>query len=128
ARCRGQLADAPTIDQHFDEARHWHDRSPAPFERARTDLAYGECLRRARRRGDARNAIRCALETFEELGARHWAARAQIELAATGETARRRGDASARLHLTPHALRVALAVAAGSSDRYSATLVFIRTA
>ena len=50
-----------------------------------------------------------------------------MELAATGETARRRGDASARLDLTPQELRVALAVAEGSSNREAAAALFLST-
>ena len=65
------------------------------FEAARTRLAYGERLRRARRRGRAREQLREALEDFERLGARPWAELRRAELAATGETARRR-DAAAR--------------------------------
>ena len=59
-------------------------------DRARTQLAYGEFLRRARRRVDAREHLRAALETFEDLGAGPWAERAAQELRASGETARRR--------------------------------------
>jgi DNA-binding NarL/FixJ family response regulator len=53
-------------------------------------LAYGETLRRARRRREARTHLREALGTFERLGAAPWAERAGAELRATGETARRR--------------------------------------
>ena len=68
-----------------------------PFDQARTELLYGEWLRRQRRRVDARRHLRAALELFGRSGASPWEARAQAELRASGETAgaiRRRGTSS----------------------------------
>jgi DNA-binding CsgD family transcriptional regulator len=127
ARCRGLLADPTTFEPHFDEALAWHDASPVVFERARTELSYGECLRRSKQRTEARRHIRSALETFERLGARPWVDRATSELAATGETARRRNDPSAAQELTAQELRVALAVAEGASNRDAASALFLST-
>ena len=62
-----------------------HDGLPMPFERARTLLALGERLRRAKQRAEAREPLtRGAATTFERLGARPWAERARAELRATG--------------------------------------------
>ena len=61
-----------------------------PFERARTQLALGERLRRAKQRAEAREPLTAALDAFERLGARPWAERARTELRATG------GQASGR--------------------------------
>ena len=72
----------------FDAALALHDGLPMPFERARTLLRFGERLRRARQRADAREPLKEALETFERLGARGWAERARTELRATGEQQR----------------------------------------
>jgi SRSO17 transposase len=69
----------------------WHGRTPTPFERARTELCYGERLRRARQRGQARERLRSAVETFSRLGAEPWADRARRELRATGESRMTRG-------------------------------------
>ena len=66
-----------------------------PYDRARTQLAYGEFLRRTQRRVDARTHLRAALETFEDLRADPLAERAGQELRASGETARKR-DPSTR--------------------------------
>ena len=69
---------------HFEEALRHHERDGQPFERARTQLAYAERLRRARQRAEARPLLTAALDTFERLGARPWADRARAELTATG--------------------------------------------
>ena len=94
-----------------------------PFERARTELCYGERLRRARRRAEARGQLHAALETFERLGAQPWANRARNELRATGETARR--DRTASDELTLQELQVALRVAQGATNREAAAALFL---
>ncbi|WP_426565430.1 AAA family ATPase [Angustibacter sp. McL0619] len=55
-----------------------------PFERAQSQLAYGEWLRRNRRTPQARTELRAALATFERLGATPWTERARGELRASG--------------------------------------------
>ncbi len=94
------------------------------FERARTQLAYGARLRRARRRIDAREQLRAALETFETLGAIPWVEQASAELAATGETARRR-DVSTLDQLTARELQVALLLSRGLTTRVAAGQLFL---
>lgn len=127
ARCRGLLASPEVFADDFEESLRWHDRVQRPFERARTELCYGECLRRAKQRSEAREHLRRALATFQDLRARPWVERSERELAATGETARRRGDFAAAEELTPQELRVALAVAEGASNREAATSLFLST-
>ena len=61
-----------------------------PFGEARTRLCYGERLRRAGRRVDARRQLRAALETFERLEAAAWITRTRRELRATRREAGRR--------------------------------------
>jgi len=127
ARCRAQLADdATTAQRHFLEALELHADDVAPFERARTELAYGERLRRERRKIDARTRLRSALDTFEGLGAALWAERARGELRATGATARKR-DVTTIDDLTPQELRIAELVAAGATNRDVATQLFVST-
>ena len=76
------LAADHAYSRLFTRALEWSGWSRQPFELARTELCYGERLRRARRRPEAREHLAAALGTFEELGARPWAQRASSELAA----------------------------------------------
>ena len=61
---------------------------------------------------------------FERLDARPWADRARAELAATGETVRRR-DPSTIDDLTPQELQIALLLAGGKTTRETAAAVFL---
>ncbi len=123
-RCEGQIADDVDIEGHFDRALELHAQTLDTFEAARTRLAYGERLRRARNRVRARKQLREALETFERLDARPWADRARAELAASGETLRRR-DPSSIDELTPQELQIALHLAGGKTTRETAAAVFL---
>jgi len=76
------------------------------MELARAHLLYGEWLRRAGRRVDARNQLGSAYEMFTAMGAAAFAERARRELAATGETVRKRG-ADTRDELTPQEAQIA---------------------
>jgi DNA-binding CsgD family transcriptional regulator len=124
ARCRGLLAAGDDMDEWFDKALELHARTPDVFEAARTRLAYGAALRRARKRVRAREELRAALKVFEALGAEPWADQASAELAATGETARRR-DASTLDDLTPQELQIARLLAGGKTTREAAAAVFL---
>ena len=114
-------ADAPAL---FDRALAHHDQSGRPYDRARTHLAYGEVLRRTQHRSDARRQLRAALAIFEELGAEPLISRAEQELRASGETARKR-DPSTLTLLTPMELRVAQLVARGLSNKDAAAECWI---
>jgi len=126
AHCRALLAGAETARSLFEEALTLHGRSRRPFERARTELAYGEFLRRARRRVEARTHLQAALDRFEQLNARPWAERARLELRAAGRTARKR-DPSTLLQLTPQEAQVARFVARGLHTREVAAQLFLST-
>jgi DNA-binding NarL/FixJ family response regulator len=94
------------------------------YEQARSELLLGEARRRERQRGAARVALRSAIAGFECAGATTWTERARSELAATGETARRRGP-SAIGELTPQERNVARLVARGLSNRQVAEQLFL---
>ena len=124
ARCRGLLAAPDELESCFQEAIQLHERTPDGFETGRTRLAYGARLRRTRRRVRARDQLRAALEIFERLGAQPWADQAAAELAATGETARRR-DVSTLDELTPQEAQIARLLADGKTTREAAAAVFV---
>ena len=79
-RSRGMLAADDSFETRFTRALHWNDWAKQPFELARTQLCFGERLRRAGRCRDACAQLASARETFEALGARPWAAAARCEL------------------------------------------------
>jgi DNA-binding CsgD family transcriptional regulator len=124
ARAEALLAADAEIGAAFATALAYHALTPDSFERARTELFFGERLRRARRRVDGRRQLRAALRTFERLGAAPWADRALAELRASGETARPRDD-SHRLTLTPQEQQVALAIAEGRTTREAAAKLYL---
>jgi DNA-binding CsgD family transcriptional regulator len=121
-RARGVTATTRG-DRHFLRAIALQGDA-RPFERARTELAFGETLRRAPRRLDARAPLRRALEIFERVGAEPWAARADRELRATGETSRRR-PGLAQDRLTPQELAICELVAEGLSNREIGARLFL---
>jgi DNA-binding NarL/FixJ family response regulator len=124
ARCRGYLAGEASFEAHFTRALGLHQLKPTPFEIARTQLCFGEVLRRHRRRLEARQHLNEALHAFERLGAEPWANRARVELLATGERARKR-DVAASRELTPQELQIALVVAGGATNREAAAHLFL---
>jgi len=123
-RALGMCAAEGVMDAHFVAALTEHAASLDSFEEARTRLVYGERLRRARRRSDARAQLRTALGTFDDLGAPVWADRAAVELAATGEQVRRK-DQPRSAALTPQELQVSLLLAGGRTTREVAAALFL---
>jgi DNA-binding CsgD family transcriptional regulator len=131
ARCRGILADK-TAEHHFQTALSHHEHDGQPFEKARTQLCYGERLRRDRRRADAREQLAEALDVFERLGATPWADRARVEMRATGGAAAEGGAAEKEAvaaagleELTAHELQIARLVAYGMTNREVAAKLFL---
>ena len=124
ARYRGLLSEVDDFDDTFAQAISAHEASQMPFELARTRLCYGQRLRRAGRRVDARAQIRGALTTFETLRAIDWVARAERELAGTGAQRRRARDAD-RDELTPQELQIARLIAGGATNREVAADLFL---
>jgi DNA-binding CsgD family transcriptional regulator len=123
-RCRGLLADADHFEPHFVTALELHASGQSPFALARTRLSYGERLRRAGRRVEARAQLRAALETFERVGAAPWSERVGAELRASGETLRRRESHEAE-ELTPQELQIALKVSEGKSNKEVGAALFL---
>jgi len=127
SRARAERTLALVADDwepHFEQALSLHEQTADAFERARTELAYGARLRRAGQRVRARDLLRAAHEAFDALGAEPWAEQARTELAATGETARRR-VASGLDELTPQELQISLLLADGKTTRETAAALFL---
>ena len=124
ARCRALMADAEDCDELFAESLELFDRLGDVFEGARTRLCYGERLRRANRRRDARKQLAAALDAFEQLRAASWAARTRRELRASGEHRRPHG-AELRDELTPQERQIATLAAEGRTNREIGALLFL---
>lgn len=91
---------------------------------ARAHLLYGEWLRRAGRRVDAREQLRTAHTMSSGIGMEAFAARAAQELRATGEVARSRSAPDAD-DLTSQEQHIARLVATGATSKEVATRLFL---
>ncbi|HWO63019.1 MAG TPA: AAA family ATPase [Umezawaea sp.] len=98
------------------------DRLGLPVARAR--LLHGEWLRRENRRADAREPLRAAHEAFTAMGAEGFATRAARELAATGETVRKR-TVDATEDFTPQETQIARLAAAGRTNPEIGAALFL---
>ncbi|GAA1367483.1 helix-turn-helix transcriptional regulator [Streptomyces beijiangensis] len=117
ARCRALLAPPQSAASAYESALAHHDRVPGEFERARTQLLYGQWLRRRRRTREARDPLRDAMVAFERCGARAWADRSRGELRAAGESVAGEREPGPLAALTPQQQRIARHVAEGATNR-----------
>ena len=124
ARCRALLAPAADIDGAFAEAHRLVAEEPSPFEVARTELCWGERLRREHRRVEARGHLDEALRRFEALGAAPWAEKAARELRFSGVRAHR-GPRAATPELTAAESRIAALVTEGKTNKDIAASLFL---
>lgn len=86
---RAMLTDDPSAEGHFQRSVEHLSRTSIVVHLARARLAYGEWLRRANRRNDAREQLSAAHRAFDAMGAQGFAERARRELAVAGEKVRR---------------------------------------
>lgn len=124
ARCLALISDGERAEQAYVEAISQLERSLAAVDLARAHLLYGQWLRRAKRRRDARRQLRRAEDMFDAMGADGYAAQARDELRATGERARARSPET-EFDLTPQEARVASLAAEGSTNSEIAEKLFI---
>ena len=116
ARCAALVADDVTAAEAlYAEAVERLDRAGTRPDLARAHLLYGEWLRREGRRLDAREQLRTAYEMFSDMGIPGFAERARRELAATGETARKRTDET-RDELTAQEAQIAQLASEGLTN------------
>jgi DNA-binding CsgD family transcriptional regulator/tetratricopeptide (TPR) repeat protein len=127
----GVEARARALGSEGDEAEALYRRSIEHLsgtrlrpELARSRLLYGEWLRRSRRRVDAREQLRAAFEAFDGMGARAFANRAERELVATGERARKRTVETVD-QLTPQETQIARLASGELTNREIAARLFI---
>jgi DNA-binding CsgD family transcriptional regulator len=106
ARSRALVEDGEPAEGLHRQAIEWLGRCGMRAHLARARLTYGEWLRRANRRVDARQHLRGAYDMFTSMGADGFAERARRELLATGETVRKRRD-DTRDELTPQEEHIA---------------------
>jgi ATP/maltotriose-dependent transcriptional regulator MalT len=124
ARSRALLSDDSLAEGLYREAIERLDRCRVALDLARAHLLCGEWLRRRGRRVDAREQLRTARASFAEMGAGAFAQRAERELLATGETARKRTIETTD-DLTPHEARIARMARDGASNQDIATELFV---
>ena len=123
-RVRALLSEGEVADSLYRQSIAHLSGTRARLELARTHLLYGEWLRRERRRLDARKHLRTALEAFTSMGAEAFARRAERELLATGERARKR-TVDTLDQLTPQETQIARLAANGHTNREIAAQLFI---
>jgi DNA-binding CsgD family transcriptional regulator len=124
ARSRALLADADAADSVYQEAIERLGRTRLRLQLARGHLVYGEWLRRERRRLDAREQLRTALEMFTSMGTEAFASRAERELLATGERVRKR-SVETREELTAQEAQVRRLAGDGLSNAEIGARLFI---
>jgi len=124
ARCRALLSEGEAADGLYREAIDRLSRTRLRPELARAHLLYGEWLRRAGRRIDAREQLRTAHDMLAVIGMEAFAERARRELIATGEKARRR-RADTRDQLTPQEEQIARLARDGLSNPQIGAQLFL---
>jgi DNA-binding CsgD family transcriptional regulator len=124
ARSRALLSDGDTAERLYQDAIRRLGRTRVRVQLARTHLLYGEWLRRERRRLDAREQLRTALELFTSMGIEGFAGRTERELSATGERVRAH-TGERRDELTPQEAQVARLARDGLSNAAIGERLFI---
>lgn len=135
ARCRALVASGAGDDEDcaelFTESiAHFGNCSPVRVaDRARTQLLFGEWLRRKRQRRQAIHELRAAHTAFEAIGAEKFAERARLELdtagAARSKTPAWDSTASVAGTLTERESQIARLVAAGATNAEVGAQLFI---
>ena len=118
------LRDDDSAEELYREAVERLGHTRIRVELARAQLRYGEWLRRQGRRVDARAQLRTAYESLTAMGVEAFADRARRELAATGETVRKR-TAETHGELTAQETHIARLVADGLTNSEIAAALYL---
>src|ERR671914_573218 len=124
ARSRALLNEGEAAERLYREAIDRLSRTRVRAELGRAHLLFGEWLRRERRRLDAREQLRTAHEMFIGMGVEAFARRAERELLATGERARKR-TVETREDLTAQEAQIARLARDGLSNPEIGARLFI---
>jgi DNA-binding NarL/FixJ family response regulator len=124
ARCQALLSKGDGAEQLYLRAIERLGRTRVPVELGRAHLLYGEWLRRAGRRVDARDELRIAHEILSTMGLEGFADRARRELLATGETVRKR-SVEAFNKLTPQEVEISRLASSGYTNSEIGMRLFI---
>jgi DNA-binding CsgD family transcriptional regulator len=124
ARSRALVSEGADAEPLYREAIDRLGRTRLRPELARAHLLYGEWLRRAGRRADARDQLREAYEMLTAIGAEGFAERAHRELLATGENARKR-RVETTSELTAQEAQIARLARDGLSNPEISTQLFL---
>ena len=124
ARVRALLSEGDVAESLYRESIARLGPTRVRSQLARGHLLYGEWLRRERRRIDARQELRTALDMLDTMGIDAFAARARRELLATGETARKRTSETS-VELTAQEAQIARLARDGLSNPEIGTRLFI---
>jgi len=125
-RCQALLADEAHAEELFTRSIELLDAANVPADCGRAHLLYGEWLRRRKRRRDAREQLRVAVEIFDRINAPAFSARARNELVATGEKIKNRQKV-AGVEMSPREAAVAFMAADGKTNAEIGAALFIST-
>jgi DNA-binding CsgD family transcriptional regulator len=124
ARSRALVNEGEHAEHLYQEAIEHLGRTRIRVDLARAHLLYGEWLRRENRPVDAREQLRISQEMLKTMGIDAFAARAQHEVLATGETVRKR-NVETLDELTPQELQIAQLATKGLTNSEIGTRLFI---
>ena len=125
-RVLGMLAPVEECGEHFGRSVAAMEASLHMSAVARSELLWGERLRRARRRAEARDHLERARDLFQQMGCGRWMERAELELVAAGAAASTSDHSrDAERVLTPQELHVARLAVAGASYKDIAGQLFV---
>ncbi|MGN7781853.1 helix-turn-helix transcriptional regulator [Mycolicibacterium sp. 22603] len=126
AAAQALLADDADADAKFLDAIELLDRADITLLLSRVRLSYGEWLRRANRRTDARHQLGAAHDLFTAMGAQAFAERTRRELVAVGEKVRTQ-SLGAGDSLTAQEAQIAGLAADGLTNAEIGAQLFIST-
>ena len=124
ARSRALIAPETKAERHFQEALDQFGRTRQAMHFARAQLLYGEWLRRHRAAKQARDQLRAAHASLQQMGSTGFAERARRELQAAGAKTRRQPTATGDA-LTAQEHQIAQLAGRGLTNQEIAGQLFI---